>query len=334
MTIYEPAEDSFLLQKWVKLYASGRALDLGTGSGIQALTMAKMAEVREIVAVDVNPEAVEKLQQEIKDQRLRKVKVISSDLLAQVDGCFNTIVFNPPYLPQDKGIEDSAIYGGKKGWEISERFFREAARHLFPEGTILFLFSSLTDKAKIEEIISHHLLEFKELDRMKLAFEELYVYLITKTKLLVDLERQGMENISYFARGKRGQIFIGILDRSKLVKTHFPSRKQLVKVAIKIKKPESEAQERLRNEAEMLKLVNREGIGPRLLGSGQDYVIYEFVEGQFILDWLKDKTKADATRTLVKVLEQCFRLDELKLSKEEMHHPLKHILVDNLGEPI
>ena len=51
--IYEPAEDSFLLQKYVKKYAKGKVLDMGTGSGIQA------EAAKDVLAVDVNPECVE-----------------------------------------------------------------------------------------------------------------------------------------------------------------------------------------------------------------------------------------------------------------------------------
>ena len=57
MDIYEPAEDSYLLQKYVKELAIGRVLDMGTGSGIQAITALKNLQVRLVLAVDINPEA-------------------------------------------------------------------------------------------------------------------------------------------------------------------------------------------------------------------------------------------------------------------------------------
>ena len=102
MDIYQPAEDSYLLQKHVKKYAFGRVLDLGTGSGIQALTAIKNKEVREVVAVDVNKNAIEELNNKVKSEKIRKVKVIFSHLFSNVRNKFDTIIFNPPYLPQDK----------------------------------------------------------------------------------------------------------------------------------------------------------------------------------------------------------------------------------------
>ena len=163
MDIYQPAEDSYLLQKYVQKHAFGRVLDLGTGSGIQALTAVKRKDVREIVAVDINEKAIKELKTEISQKKIRKITIKKSDLFSNVQDKFDTIIFNPPYLPQDKGIEDPALYGGKHGWEISEKFFSEVNQFLVANGKILFLFSSLTNKQKIEEIISQNLLEFKEL---------------------------------------------------------------------------------------------------------------------------------------------------------------------------
>ena len=330
MEIYQPAEDSYLLQKYVKKYSFGRVLDLGTGSGIQAITAAKCKNVREIIAVDINQKAVK----ELAEKRLKKIQAQKSDLFSNVKDKFDTIIFNPPYLPQDKGIEDPALYGGKHGWEISEKFFNHVSRFLVPNGKILFLFSSLTNKEKIEEVISKNLLEFKELDKEKLPmFETLYVYLIEKSKVLRELERKGVEEIKYLTHGKRGNIFTGISDKSKRVKTHF-AKKEIVKVGIKIKRKESSAIERMKNEAKWLNVLNQKNIGPKFLFSGEDYLVYKFVEGEFILDWIRDNKKTDIKKVLISVLKQCYTLDQLDVNKEEMHHPLKHIVVDKFDKPV
>jgi len=334
MAIYEPAEDSYLLQKFIREYAVGRVLDLGTGSGIQALTAVKVSAVREVVAVDINKEAISSLNAVIREKKLRKISALQGDLFSSVSGMFHLIIFNPPYLPQDAGIKDQALYGGKKGWEVSARFFKEVSQYLFPDGKILFLFSSLTNKAKIEEILDHHLLSFQEVGREKVAFEELYVYVIEKSPLLRELEGKGLSEIEYFTHGKRGEIFTGLLDQNRFIKKHLPAKKELQKVAIKVKKKESEALESINNEAKWLPQLNREGIGPRFLFSGNNYVAYEFVEGEFIIDWIKSQQKAEIGRVLGKILEQGFTLDRLKVNKEELHHPQKHIIITSLCEPI
>ena len=334
MDIYEPAEDSYLLQKVVKEDAFGRVLDIGTGSGIQALTAIRNPNIKEVVAIDINERAVERLREEIVEKRLRKIKSIKSDLFENVSGHFSTIIFNPPYLPQDKGIEDPALYGGKKGWEISERFFSQVSKYLFNDGKILFLFSTLTDKDKVEEIIGRNLLEFKELAREKVSFETLFVYEIKKSSLLRELEGKNLQGFQYLTHGKRGMIYTAISDRSKLVKTHFPSKRDLVKVAIKVKLEESKAQGRMENEAKWLKKLNAFNIGPRFIFAGDNYVVYRFVEGEFILDWLQNKKKEEILKVLRDVLLQCRQLDELQVNKEEMHHPFKHVLVNEFGKPV
>ena len=333
MDVYEPREDSYLLQEFVREHAFGRVLDVGTGSGIQALTAAESVKVREVIAIDINETAIEELKQKVK--LIKKVKPRQSDLFSEVEGQFDMIIFNPPYLPQDKVgneiIEDPSLYGGKKGWEISERFFNEVSKHLVPGGKILFLFSTLTNKKKIEEMIENNLLKFEEVGSKKLAFEELFVYLVEKGKVLRNLEINYVENIKYFTHGKRGNIFTGIIDRNKFVKTHLSSKKDLMKVAIKVKRKESTAVERIDNEIRWLKILNKKGIGPRLLFYGENYLVYEFVEGEFILDWLKDKRKEQIEMVLINVLRQCFIMDELKVNKEEMHRPHKHILISDFG---
>ncbi|HLD40243.1 MAG TPA: HemK2/MTQ2 family protein methyltransferase [Candidatus Nanoarchaeia archaeon] len=328
MDIYQPAEDSYLLQKFVRQFAIGRVLDMGTGSGIQGLTAIEVPSVREVVAVDSNPTAVEALNAEIEKKKLRKIKARQGNLFEHLEGSFNVIIFNPPYLPQDKGIEDAALYGGKKGWEISERFFKDASSHMFPEGVILFLFSSLTKKQKIEEILEHNLLQWEELDEEKIAFETLYVYKITKTPLLRQLEGKLLRNVHYFAEGKRGIVYTAQFDKSLVIKKQVPVKKRTITVAIKVKKKESKAADAITSEVFWLKALNERAIGPKMLFSGEDYVAYEFAEGVYIEEWLAQASKENIQAVLKSVFQQCYVMDKLQVNKEEMHHPLKHIIVD------
>ncbi len=326
MDIYEPQEDSFLLEKYVKEYALGRVLDLGTGSGIQALAAAKNKLVREVIAVDVNPDAIKFLQEKVNKNQYKKIKVIISDLFSNVEGKFDTILFNPPYLPQDKGIEGAALYGGKKGWELSERFFHQAAKFLAPKGKVLFLFSSLTNKTKIDELISHNLLEARELIKERLPFfEMLYVYLIQKSKLLNEMERKGISEVHFLAKGHRGMVYSGLLNLN-LVKP--------VKVAIKVESCQSKAPFRIENEAKWLERLNKESIGPKLYFSEKNYVVMEFVEGQRIMDWIKENNRGKIIPLLGEVLKQCGVIDQLGVSKQELHHPHKHIIINSKNEPV
>ena len=59
--IYEPREDSLLLQKQVRQYVKkgDAVLDVGTGSGIQAATVLEITD--KVTAVDINKEAVKRV---------------------------------------------------------------------------------------------------------------------------------------------------------------------------------------------------------------------------------------------------------------------------------
>lgn len=170
--IYEPQEDSFLLSKHIRYYAKGKVLDLGTGSGILAEEALKYT--RDVLAADINEECVELF-------RNKNINFRESDLFSSIKGKFDLIIFNPPYLPKDK-LEDEKtrriISGGECGYEIIERFLKETKDYLNEEGKILLLFSSLTNKDKIDNIIKENKLKFKLLESKKIFFEELYVYLI------------------------------------------------------------------------------------------------------------------------------------------------------------
>ena len=181
-TIYNPREDSYLMQEeLIKLLKSVpnkkiKILDIGSGSGIQALTCRKLG-FENILTADINQEAI---------KHLKKLgfKSIKSDLFSNIkkNQRFNLIIFNPPYLPEDKREpKDSQIRttAGKKGYEIIIKFLKEAKPHLLNDGFILLLFSSLSKPKIILREAERFNYKVELLDKKKLFFEELSVCLIT-----------------------------------------------------------------------------------------------------------------------------------------------------------
>jgi release factor glutamine methyltransferase len=170
--IYEPAEDSYLLQKQVRKFSKKgmKVLDVGTGSGIQAQTAKERGA--EVLALDINPECVDHCKK-------LKINTILSNLFENIKDKFDLIIFNPPYLPEEPlEPEDSrlATTGGKKGNEILEQFLKEVKEYLNKEGKVLILFSSLTPD--VDKIIKKNNLKFEKLSEEKIPFEKLFVYLI------------------------------------------------------------------------------------------------------------------------------------------------------------
>lgn len=166
LEIYEPREDSYLLAEQVKKYAKGRVLDVGTGSGIQAVT-AKEAGA-DVLATDINPEAV-------KVAKKLGIKAICCDLLEKVKGKFDLIIFNPPYLPADGRNDDIRWSGGYEGIEVIMEFFKQAKNHLAENGKILFVFSSLSSQEKLKSFLRRLGFKLEILAWKRIFFEEIYV---------------------------------------------------------------------------------------------------------------------------------------------------------------
>ncbi len=181
-TIYEPREDSFLIQKYIKKYAKGVVLDIGTGSGILAEEAAKSKKVVKVFGVDINEEAIKHC---IRNQKSNKIIFAMSDLFSlfkldrrYIGMKFDTILFNPPYLPTDPEHRDVALDGGRKGYELICRFLHESKKFLKPRGKILLIFSSLTGKEKLDNFLIRNYWKFKEIEKIHISFEDIYLYLI------------------------------------------------------------------------------------------------------------------------------------------------------------
>ncbi len=146
--IYLPAEDSYLLAEEAKKYISNpksksrdtRILDMGAGSGVQALAAISAGVSRKnVLCADINPKALKKL-------RRQKLNAVLSDLFSRIStkSKFNLIIFNPPYLPESRYDKQPDTTAGKRGCELITKFLAQAKSHLVNEGVILLLFSSLS----------------------------------------------------------------------------------------------------------------------------------------------------------------------------------------------
>src|SRR3989344_6453131 len=150
-SLYEPREDSFLLAEQVAKYARGTVLDVGCGSGILARTAAKLRKVSSVLAADIQPKVIAHCRKTLQHA---KVTYRTSDLFARIPERFDTVIFNPPYLPDDPAVKDIALDGGKLGSELLERFIRELPEHLTERGQALIVFSTRTRPKRVDAAIS------------------------------------------------------------------------------------------------------------------------------------------------------------------------------------
>lgn len=141
--VYEPAEDTFLLAENLAVEKNSTALDVGTGTGLIALQMARKA--RYVLGVDINPIAVELARENARMNGIRNVEFRLSDLFENVSGKFDVVTFNAPYLPgEPEEPIDLALVGGETGREVLDRFIDEVQDYLKPGGIVQIVQSSIT----------------------------------------------------------------------------------------------------------------------------------------------------------------------------------------------
>lgn len=333
-TIYEPEEDSYLMQEQVKKYAFGNVLDMGCGSGILGITAMKKNSVTKITFADINPDALSYVKRKLLEDKSEDNDIstednnISNISKAKLDKCnfihtnlyskigkekFDVIIFNPPYLPDDKYDNEKLITtGGEKGYEIIESFLKDSKKHLNNEGIILLLFSSLTGKKKIDEMLKELKYSKETIAKKGLFMEQLFVYKIKSIS----------ENMLFY--GHRGVVSIeNIIYKGKNIKAA-------------VKTPLSKTYD-YNDEVRFLKILNKESIGPKLfkVNKKNQSIMMEYIEGKRILNFFEDtKTEKNNIKNVIeKILKQLFIMESLGINKKELINPYKHIIIRD-EEPV
>ncbi len=126
-----------------------RILDVGTGSGCIAVTLAKELPRAQVWATDVSLPALEIARRNAAHHGVaERIQFAGSDLLASVgESEFHLIVSNPPYVgrgelanlaPEVSQWEPrSALDGGLDGLDYCRTIVSEAYRHLLPDGALI-----------------------------------------------------------------------------------------------------------------------------------------------------------------------------------------------------
>ena len=126
-----------------------------------------------------------------------------------------------------------------------------------------------------------------------------------------------MTSLKFLARGKRSYVYSGMFKDKKC--------------AFKIKRQDSDAQGTIEREFQVLKQLNKQGIGPRVYGFKDGMLIMELIEGERILDFLGAAPRDRILHVLEEILSQLRKLDALGLEKGELVNPYKHIIITKKG---
>jgi release factor glutamine methyltransferase len=150
-----------LVQRAVELAreAAGpmRVADVGTGSGCIAIAIAHYAPNVQVVASDVDPEALEVAAGNVAAHALGdRVQLVCGDLMAPFTGSFDLVCANLPYVAAGSALAAEvvaqparALFAGEQGSALVSRLLAEAPARLKPGGRALAeLDSSIADQAR------------------------------------------------------------------------------------------------------------------------------------------------------------------------------------------
>lgn len=152
-TVHPPKPVSDVLGLCVldEVEATDRVLDMGTGSGVNAVLASSRAS--DVVAVDINPDAVRCARQNAELNGVAaRVKAFESDVFERVEGKFDLIIFDPPFrwfAPRDM-YERSTT---DEGYRALTEFFAEVNDYLAEDGRILMFFGTSGDIDYLKHLI-------------------------------------------------------------------------------------------------------------------------------------------------------------------------------------
>jgi len=108
------------------------------------------------------------------------------------------------------------------------------------------------------------------------------------------------------------------------------AKKNTKQVALKIRRTDSQ-RNNMKNESVLLKLVNSVNVGPKMIDVSKNFLVMEYLEGEKISDWINSLKGVGSTKklksTIKKVLEDCYRLDQIDFDHGELSNISKHVIV-------
>ena len=144
-----------------------RVLDMGTGSGVNAI----LAAVRggQVLAVDVSPAALAAAQANAtRNGVAEQVEVRASDVFSNVDGVFDLIMFDPPFRWfKPRTLMESVM--ADEGYGALTRFVRDVRERLTPTGRILLFFGTSGDLGYLQQLLTEEGLRSEEVAHDDLA---------------------------------------------------------------------------------------------------------------------------------------------------------------------
>lgn len=123
----------------------GRVLDMGTGSGCLAVVLKRLFPRAEVTAVDISEDALAVARENV--ERLLgagAVRLVRSAGFAALEGSWDLVVCNPPYVPEGAAVDPEvlyepaeAVFAGPEGLGFIRPFLEDVVPHLSGAGAVL-----------------------------------------------------------------------------------------------------------------------------------------------------------------------------------------------------
>lgn len=157
----------------VPLARDACVLDLGTGSGLNAIVAAQ--QTPQVTASDINPAAVCCARiNALLNHAADRIEVVKGDLFAPLgDRRFDVIAFNPPFF---RGEPRDWLDQAWRSPDVIERFAAELSQHLTADGYALVIYSSLADEAALRQALAAHGLRYSVFAQRDVISEVLTIY--------------------------------------------------------------------------------------------------------------------------------------------------------------
>lgn len=160
-----------------------RVVEVGTGSGILALSAAK-AGAAQVIALDINPQAVQAAAMNARQNGLMQLEARESNLFSAVPESekFDVIISSPPsFSGEPRNVADRAWHAGP-GYRDIVPLFDQAAARLKDDGRMYLLVSSDTNMALFDNLIEAAGLVSARIATQSIVVEKFHLYELHKRR--------------------------------------------------------------------------------------------------------------------------------------------------------
>lgn len=140
--VYQTSGDSELMAEAVKISKDQNFLEIGCGTGVVSIAVAKHAANG--IGVDINEKAVANSRRNAEAQNVTNVEFFVSNVFEKMKGSFDVIVCNPPYTKHEARDSIDRMFWDPED-EMKRTFFKEVGKYLKPNGRVYFGWADFAD---------------------------------------------------------------------------------------------------------------------------------------------------------------------------------------------